>query len=154
MEIGKNNLWWSYFTQKFVKETIFKIFLYKWLANLHGFANICKLPKAQTFKVMQYQICEKVVFHKYLKFCFYKVAKNWFLMFYYCSCANFHFLQTVQKWWKVMKTLKLWKNYGHFWIPHPQVSLHIIVSEHQGKYTFNFMYRKPHKKKTLSKKDL
>ena len=53
----KNNLWCSYFTQKCVKETIFHFFLHKWLANLHGFAIICNLPVAQTFKVMQSKIC-------------------------------------------------------------------------------------------------
>ena len=53
-----------------------KFCLHKWLANLHGFANFCKLSVAQTFKVMQYKICFKVVFHKHLKFCFYKFAKK------------------------------------------------------------------------------
>ena len=58
------------------KKTKKNIFLHKWLANLHGFANISKLSVAQTFKVMQSKICQKVVFHKYLKFCFYKFAKS------------------------------------------------------------------------------
>ena len=58
------------------------LLLHKWLENLHGFANICKLPVAQTFKVMESKICKKVVFHKYFKFCFYKVAKKLFLMFH------------------------------------------------------------------------
>ena len=29
------------------------IFGHNWLANLHGFANICKLPVSNTFKDMQ-----------------------------------------------------------------------------------------------------
>ena len=71
------------------------IFLHKWLAYLHGFANFCKLSVAQTFRVMQSKIFQKLVFHKYLKFCFYKFAKK---VYFYCaiSCADFHFLQTVQ----------------------------------------------------------
>ena len=30
-----------------------KFFWHNWLANLHGFANICKLPVSNTFKDMQ-----------------------------------------------------------------------------------------------------
>ena len=30
---------------------------YKWHADLHGFANICKLPVAHAIKVMQSKIC-------------------------------------------------------------------------------------------------
>ena len=42
-----------------------QFFLHKWLANLHGFGNICKLSVAQNFKVMQSKIFQKVVFHRY-----------------------------------------------------------------------------------------
>ena len=39
------------------KKGISKIFFgHNWLANLHGFANICKLPVSNTFKDMQSKI--------------------------------------------------------------------------------------------------
>ena len=99
-------MWWSHFTKKVWKKTK-KYFLHKWLANLHGFANICKLSVAQTFEVMQSKICQKVAFRKYLKFSFYKFAKK--LIFtvplvvqisIFCNCA---------KMLKSLKTLKLRK---------------------------------------------
>ena len=96
-------------------------FLHKWFENLHGFANICKLPVAKTFKVMQSKICLKVpvVFQKYFKF--------WFLQG--CKKVDFNvplvvqisiFLKTEQK---VLKNLNTLRNDGHFRIPHPQISL-------------------------------
>ena len=45
------------FNKKVMKITIFVIFLHKLLAKLHGFANICKLPVAHSFKGMQSKIC-------------------------------------------------------------------------------------------------
>ena len=81
------------------------IFLHKCLANLHGFENICKLSVAQTFKVMQSKICFKVVFHKHLKFCFYKFAKKGN---FYCaiSCADFQFFANCAKMLKSPENLK------------------------------------------------
>ena len=77
------------------------------IANLNGFAIICKLPVAQNFKVMQSKISKKVVFHNYFKFCFYKVAKK--LLF------NVQIVQVL----KSAENLKTLKNDGHFRIPHP-----------------------------------
>ena len=37
-------------------KAFFKFFWHNWLANLHGFANICKLLVSNTFKDMQSQI--------------------------------------------------------------------------------------------------
>ena len=45
------------FYPKMCEGNNFSFFLHKWLANLHGFAIICNLPVAQTFKVMQSKIC-------------------------------------------------------------------------------------------------
>ena len=66
----------SFYPKKLGRKQKKNIFWHKWLENLHGFANICKLSVDQTFKVMQSKICYKVVFHKNLQFCFYKFAKK------------------------------------------------------------------------------
>ena len=54
--------------------------LHKWHADLHGFANFCKLPVAHTFKVVQSKICMKVVLLSFFKFCFLHVLQKKFWM--------------------------------------------------------------------------
>ena len=49
------SLWQTHFTQKNGK-TFLKVFLHNWLANLHGFVNICKLRVSNNFKDMQSKI--------------------------------------------------------------------------------------------------
>ena len=55
-KLGKKQSVVKLFYPKICKETIFQIFLHKWLANLRVFVNICKLP-FKTFRVMQSKIC-------------------------------------------------------------------------------------------------
>ena len=91
------------------------IFWHKWLANLHGFANICRLSVAQTFKVMQYKKFYKVVFHKHFKFCFHKFAKK--LIFTVPLVVQISIFCKLQKCWKVLKNLKLKKTIVIFEFP-------------------------------------
>ena len=94
-KIGKKQSVVKLFYPKICKRNTFLIFLHKWLANLHGFANICKLPVAQTFKVMQSKIAKRQFFTSTLNFVFISLKKVDF--YSVISFADFHFLQTVQK---------------------------------------------------------
>ena len=89
--------------------------------DLHGFVNICKLPVAQTLKVMQSKILKKVVFHKFFKFSFYKVAKK--LIVNVPLVVQITIFCNLCKMLKSPENLKILKNDGHFRIPHPQNSL-------------------------------
>ena len=52
-------LWSSHFTKKnYLEIFLILLLLHKWHADLHGFANFCKLPIAHTFKVKQSKICQ------------------------------------------------------------------------------------------------
>ena len=51
--IGWVNLYQKFEIEKY---TVCGFFGHNWLANLHGFANICKLPVSNTFKDMQSKI--------------------------------------------------------------------------------------------------
>ena len=79
--------------------------MHKWLENLHGFENICKLPVAYTFKDMFSKILQKVVLLKYFKF--------WFDMCSKMLIFNVPFGEQIpifqkqkQKYKNVMKTIK------------------------------------------------
>ena len=99
------------FHQKKLVVHFFKFFLHKWHADLHGFANFCKLPVAHTLKVMQTKIL------KYFKFCYIMYCKK-------CAdrCENYSFFKNCAKMQKIIKNSKILKNDGHFRIPHPQIS--------------------------------
>ena len=80
LEIEKIQIVVKSFYQKIVRN----FFLHRWHADFHVFANICKLPVAHTFKVVQFKISLKVVLLRYFKF-----------------CLNAKSLKTVkfEKWW-------------------------------------------------------
>ena len=71
--------------------------------------NICKLPEAQTLKVMQSKILKKVVFHKFFKFSFYKVAKKF--IFYVLLVVQITIFCNSAKMLKSPENLKFLKNY-------------------------------------------
>ena len=68
MVVGSNSVWvlgkplactigWVKLYQKFeIEKYTVNSFYHNWLANLHGFANVCKLPISNTFKDMQSKI--------------------------------------------------------------------------------------------------
>ena len=56
-KLKKNNLWWSYLTLIFVKETIYFYFFAQMACKFAWFANIYKLHVAQNIKVMHSKIC-------------------------------------------------------------------------------------------------
>ena len=79
-------------------------FLHKRLADLHGFANLCKLPVSHTFKVVQFKIYQKVVLLKYLKFSF-ELCKKFSFQMCYQVCKLFIF-SNCAKMQKVLKAVQ------------------------------------------------
>ena len=79
--------------------------MHKWLENLHGFANICKLPVAYTFKYMFSKILQKVVLLKYFKFWFDMCSKKLIFNVPFGEQISI-FQKQKQKYKNVMKTIK------------------------------------------------
>ena len=108
----KNNLWWSYFTHKFVKETFYTFFAQMALE----LAWICEYLQASCspnfFKWCSLKFAKEVVFHKYFKFCFYKATKN--LIFNVPLVVQISIFTNCCKSWKRENL----KNDGQFWISH------------------------------------
>ena len=61
LEIETNTVCGKVISSKKIVRNFHKPFWHKWHADLHGFANFCKLPVAYTFEVVQSKISLKVV---------------------------------------------------------------------------------------------
>ena len=64
------------------KDIFQNFFGHNWHANLHGFANICKLPVSNTFRDNQSKIDGKYFYLNTLNFVIICISKNKFLMCY------------------------------------------------------------------------
>ena len=71
-----HSLWKTHFTKTNWKAFFYFFFGRNWLANMHGFANICKLPVFNTFKNKHSKIWQTAVLLKYFKFCCYMYCKK------------------------------------------------------------------------------
>ena len=97
-------MWKTHFTQKNGKAFLYKHFWHNWLANLQGFANICKLPVSISFKDMHSKIVIESSFIQVLKILLLYVLQKHFL----CAicCANFSCFKNCGKSKKSLKTVK------------------------------------------------
>ena len=89
-------MWKTHFTQKNGKAFLYKHFWHNWLANLQGFANICKLPVSISFKDMHSKIVIESSFIQVLKILLlYVLQKHFFYVLFVVQ--TFHVLKTVEK---------------------------------------------------------